>query len=299
MKYELQTIQEPLLEFGFNQKTIDPRDGIMLFGPHTKGKLDIGNFGVIGTSSNGAPKYKTVVNKFAVLYLYLLTDRGTRSKIATINVGPVNAVNFQVNASDLDEVAKRLSSVVTTSDIKQITNIVSDTPIAVTPTQQVQAPLPNYNISAKVAGDLGYAFYKRPSDGSNPDRYIAVPDYKFYDTSYSRVTEEEYRRATGDKKDYTNSGYFLDNGVFTKATTYAPSDTLPPATEQQIAKANLPWSGSLQATSIATFYDPNGKVYPSVAERAVLYEQYGLGSKSLYIGSAEQNIRLLAKLKGF
>ncbi len=50
MKYELQTIQEPLLEFGFNQKTIDPRDGIMLFGPHTKGKLDIGNFGVIGTS---------------------------------------------------------------------------------------------------------------------------------------------------------------------------------------------------------------------------------------------------------
>lgn len=253
----------------------------------------------VGTYSNGAPKYKTVTNKFAALYLYLLTDKGTRTKIATINVGPVNAVNFQVSPSDLDAVAKRLSSVVTTSDVKQITNIVSDTPIAVTPAAEPVLPLPNFNISQKVAGDLGYAFYKRPADKSNPASYIAVPNYKFYNPEYSQITEEEYRRATGDKKDYTNSGYFLDNGVFTKATTYQPSDINPPATEQQIARANLPWSGSLQATSIATFYDPNGKNYPSVAERALLYEKYGLGNKSLYIGSAEQNIRLLAKLKGF
>ncbi len=49
MEYKLQAIQEPLLEFGFNQKTIDPRDGITLFGPHTKDKLSIGNFGIIGT----------------------------------------------------------------------------------------------------------------------------------------------------------------------------------------------------------------------------------------------------------
>ncbi len=50
MKYKLEAINEPTLEFGFNQKTIDPRDGIMLFGPYTKGKIDIGNLGIIGTS---------------------------------------------------------------------------------------------------------------------------------------------------------------------------------------------------------------------------------------------------------
>lgn len=253
----------------------------------------------VGTYSTGAPKYKTVTNKFAILNLYLLTDKGTKSKIATINVGPVNAVNFQVTATDLDAVADRLKGVVTTSDISEIKTIVSDSPIAVTPTTEAKLPLPNYNISAKVPGDLGYAFYRNPGDKSNPPRYVVVPDYKFYDTSYSRITEEEYRRATDDKKDYTNSGYYLDNGVFSKATTYSPSDINPPATQQQLAKANLPWSGSLQATSIAFFYDPEGKKYPSVAERALLYEQYGLGSKTLYIGSTEQNIQLLAKLKGF
>src|SRR3972149_5118974 len=43
-------ISEPKLTFGFNQKAIDPRDGITLFGPFTREKL-IGqvNIGVIGS----------------------------------------------------------------------------------------------------------------------------------------------------------------------------------------------------------------------------------------------------------
>lgn len=253
----------------------------------------------VGTFSNGAPRYKTVTNKFAVLYLYLMTDKGTKTKIATVNVGPVNAINFQVQSNDLVEIANRLRGVVTTSNVSEIKQIVSDTPIAVTPVPATPAPLPNYNISAKVPGDLGYAFYKRPKIDANPVSYVVVPDYRFGNPEYQRITEEEYRRETGDKKDYTNSGYQLVNGVFTKMTDYQPSDLNPPATPAQVAKANLPHAGSMEATSIAFFYDPNGKNYPSVAERAVLYEQYGLGSKDLYIGSAEQNIKLLAKLKGF
>jgi len=42
-------IDEPELSFGFNQKTADPRDGLMLFGPHdntkTKGPINIGVIG--------------------------------------------------------------------------------------------------------------------------------------------------------------------------------------------------------------------------------------------------------------
>jgi len=43
-------VDEPNLTFGFNQKTIDPRDGITLFGPFTREKL-IGqvNIGIIGS----------------------------------------------------------------------------------------------------------------------------------------------------------------------------------------------------------------------------------------------------------
>jgi len=46
---ELFYIDEPELSFGFNQKTADPRDGLMLFGPHdrakTKGQVNIGVIG--------------------------------------------------------------------------------------------------------------------------------------------------------------------------------------------------------------------------------------------------------------
>lgn len=43
-------INEPSLTFGFNQKAIDPRDGITLFGPFTREK-QIGqvNIGIIGS----------------------------------------------------------------------------------------------------------------------------------------------------------------------------------------------------------------------------------------------------------
>ena len=50
MRSHLQYIKEPILAFGYGQKTIDSRDGIMLFGPYTKGQISIGNFGIIGTT---------------------------------------------------------------------------------------------------------------------------------------------------------------------------------------------------------------------------------------------------------
>jgi len=48
---ELSFINEPGLSFGYNQKTADPRDGIMLYGPHDrekiKGQINIGIVGCI------------------------------------------------------------------------------------------------------------------------------------------------------------------------------------------------------------------------------------------------------------
>lgn len=49
-------------------------------------------------------------------------------------------------------------------------------------------------------------------------------------------------------------------------------------------------------TTLYEFYTGKGQILPSLTERAQLYQQYGLGSSSSYVGSAPQNTALLAKL---
>lgn len=46
----MHVIDEPLLTFGHHQKTIDPRDGLTLFGPFTRDKINYCSIGIIGTS---------------------------------------------------------------------------------------------------------------------------------------------------------------------------------------------------------------------------------------------------------
>ena len=76
-----------------------------------------------GVTTSGAPKYKTVVNKFATLNLYVLTDKGVRSKISTIVLGPTNSAKLTVGINDIREVETSLPSLVTTSDINEIKGI--------------------------------------------------------------------------------------------------------------------------------------------------------------------------------
>jgi hypothetical protein len=49
MKHELKFIAEPNLTFGYQQKAIDPRDGLMLFGPYTRESMKYAPVGIIGT----------------------------------------------------------------------------------------------------------------------------------------------------------------------------------------------------------------------------------------------------------
>lgn len=92
-----------------------------------------------GTYSDGRPKYKTVYNKFATLNLYILTDKGSRTKIATVVLGPTNSAKLVASQTTLRDVETNLGSIVTTSDIKDITGIettaavVVSTPPAATP----------------------------------------------------------------------------------------------------------------------------------------------------------------------
>lgn len=64
------------------------------------------------------------------------------------------------------------------------------------------------------------------------------------------------------------------------------------------AKTNkTKYTSGQTATSLAEFFAANGLALPSLAERAQLYESAGLGPASTYVGTAEQNNKLLGWLK--
>jgi hypothetical protein len=62
MKLKLQYYPEPKLTFGFNQKTTDPRDGLILFGPHEPLSPFKVKAGIVATE-DGLTAYKEFVEK--------------------------------------------------------------------------------------------------------------------------------------------------------------------------------------------------------------------------------------------
>ena len=53
----------------------------------------------------------------------------------------------------------------------------------------------------------------------------------------------------------------------------------------------------MAANTLYEYYTQQGKQLPSISERSQIYEQYGLGSASTYIGDINQNIALLKSLQ--
>jgi hypothetical protein len=76
-----------------------------------------------GTNKDGSTKYKTVTNKFATIIVYALTDKGTRTKLTTIVLGPTNSAKLIVGQNDLRTLETALPSLVTTTDINEIKGI--------------------------------------------------------------------------------------------------------------------------------------------------------------------------------
>lgn len=60
---ELKHLHEPFLLFNYNQKATDPRDGLTLFGPYNKNRINNFTIGIIGTE-NGIRRMKKWISKF-------------------------------------------------------------------------------------------------------------------------------------------------------------------------------------------------------------------------------------------
>lgn len=189
-----------------------------------------------GTDGLGKPKYKTLVNKWAVLYLYIVTDKGSRSKITSIVLGPTDAVRFRPDNSTLAAV----SQVIPTSSVTLNTSdILSVEPSAIkTPTVESFA------------------------------QAIGVP-------------AERIDQKTGEIINPTPAEVEAYNYQFKNVST--PPVNTPKASD--LAKTLFEW------------YSAQGLTLPTLSDRAKLYQSLGLGQASLYVGTAEQNTKLLNKLK--
>ena len=144
-----------------------------------------------GYYANGTPKYKTIVNKFAVMDIFLVLPGKSRQKLTRIVLAPVNILKYNPKKDDLDTESNSVKLLILTGNIAPI--------ITTTP-------------------------------------------------------------------------------VVTPVVTPTPQET--------------------QAlTTLYAYYSSKGATLPTITERSVIYESYGIGPRGTYVGTAEQNNALLAKLQ--
>jgi len=317
----------------------------------------------VGTFASGKPKYRTIVNKFAVLSVFVVNDRGARTKLRTITLGPVDSLRFQPTTADLENTEKAVKRDLISND----SAVVGDAVVVSGSPQPTTAITP----SASVGGLVSTGGTFGPTDAQLAARLSPTPVTVQYPTAgmfravgnigdqilrrvgnriyvfnlFSLIKPEEgarignagaqareagvrLRAQTGIEWErlpqYNLGDLSTDPSVepsgpqpreggplpfIRPVTTLAEFLALGPsvAAGSQSAVLNAPqgqsaasgtWSrGNMSATSLKEWYDSWGVVVPSVEERSLLYEQYELGSAGLYVGTVEQNTKLLAELK--
>ena len=235
-----------------------------------------------GTDKNGNATYKTVTNKFAILVVYALTDKGTRAKLTTIVLGPTNSAKLTVGQNDLRTLETQLPAEVTTTDINAIKGIETANPITVSTPPQAQAPAvvaptPTQKTVIIDKNVLSFAIGAK-QDGQQ----ISIMGDQFI-----KRGGEMYRVSDNALAVEGVATYVKDTG------SASVSDT---GTVVSIAGTNSPKAGA-NASTLSDWYQAQGQSLPSVSARATIYEQYGLGQAIYYTGTAEQNTRLLNELK--
>lgn len=296
---------------------------------------------ITGYNKDGTPKYKKVTNKFAELDIYVVSSRGTRSKIQTVILGPTDAVKLNPTGAVLSTIASNVKQSITTSNIADISKIQTSAPVSIQPVTQLQptptiltqtvapaAPMPMSIEATKQAwtDQIASATWSPTTDRFGN---MILPSKAVYDawsdqdkTTYRNMILGLYNRAKTANEwvaagkqaillgtDSAFVGYTLPDNPLINSIIGKPlpqAQNAAPATPTT-AVASLPaelvpvaLSNNAQrctATSIAEFYDINRELFPSVAERAKLYEAFGLGPAAWYTGTAEQNAKLLVALK--
>ncbi len=326
---------------------------------------------ISGYYTNGKPRYKTIYHKFAVLKLIVTDENGRVVKLGTVNLGPVNVVDYQPTRVDLGSVQEALSTELFTTDINDITSIIAPNGVNVSatlptnpnPPQQTTGSVAGTSTSGQGTGGAQFiasnVTFKIPAGGeifiplrpqgiapqvwarsgnvvrflplqslvplfadgganafkdSNGNtvrvenigqiwdegirRFEAVTGKKYYDLPQQNMADVEaaFGRGTNSTlpqqlQSFEGPNALNDFLAFLKA--------LLPGGDINITATGLVLNDAARkATTLYGFYQALGKELPPIAERAITYEELGLGPRSTYSFTAEQNNRLLAALKG-
>lgn len=273
----------------------------------------------VGVKQDGTPKIKTVVNKFAVVRLYIATDRGTRSKITEIVLGPTDAVQFRPTTGELQALQDDIQKSIVTEDIGDIAANEGGGTLEIIPGEDAlaSAPLPslapeplrakltlpegvfvdrdrNYQTLFRIVGDelLSYNTYddlftelERKALAPDSGKFGRIPDrLREFGINPDAIRAEPFIADVVRK--YQNKRRTVGRDVFFAGTAPAVSDTAKQAT-----------GSACGVSTLFEWYQQQGQALPSVEARSTLYQELGLGQSAFYTGTAEQNVKLLTELK--
>lgn len=267
----------------------------------------------------GVPLYRTIINKFAVLNIFIMTDRLSRAKISSIILGPTDAVKLQPKTNELKNIEASIKQDLFTSNVADITGIQTAQPITITappiqPAETIITPTPEATIKPTIkqrdyfvefASFFDKVFY------IDNGRLIASPQFSSILTDQERPTYGNYGGQTGEAiRRLKEKGYPVDSYPHKKfhheidgryvdevaiknfeeffGVSVAPTPTTP---------TTKPASSICLLSTLYAWYTAQGQTLPLVGQRATLYEQLGLGLAAYYIGTSEQNMKLLQSLK--
>lgn len=157
---------------------------------------------VSGYNKNGSPKYKTVVNKFAVATVYFLSESGTRTKAGQIVLGPTDAVKFQPNAADLGNLDLSVRDDIHTSSLADVSEVKKGNTTTALPVAEDQ-PLAAASFAKASNAALARLFRAGAGNGNPPpDQLYADTGKRIYEIPGLQAvgagiwdTQEEFERA--------------------------------------------------------------------------------------------------------
>lgn len=83
-------------------------------------------------TTKGTARYKNVTNKFAVMSMYILNDKGARTKLAQITLGPTDATSFQPTTTELASATSDVQGSIATTKLVDIKTIATGSAISTT-----------------------------------------------------------------------------------------------------------------------------------------------------------------------
>lgn len=273
-----------------------------------------------GYTSDGRPKTKFVVNKFAVADIFVINDKGNRTKVKRIVLGPTDAVKFQPDPTKLSNLAQVVSQDIVSTNTDDIKKVATDTPTEVVTKDEAKTRNSNWRFTAGGSqGNISSATYEDALQMAS--RYGKVT--KMIDIATGEDVLNSSTPATNDdpteierltklrdelqqKVDEARKSTGISSNVPAGAVRINAEDESPLGNEVKridgvlysLPTQSLTFIAAQNAKTLSEFYSTRGQSLPSLSKRGEIYESLGLGKASYYTGTSEQNTRLLNALKG-